>query len=314
MPGNYRRRYGRGTRPIHRASGNRAWKGRAPQSSGGFQMSGQTHAAMKIQRAFRKKRYVARKPISVGTEVYQIRLASQSANLVAVSGSTTNGPANSLIMLPAFFSQHSTCVDSNGTAYTPTGNWIKPVYSHTTKLRVSFDQITNHDDNKGGLNLRIIHGFVKIPTSKAVSGAGWASQAAFETEVLKIIKENLFESNVVSDFLEYSQKNRNVHIAGRFDVKPNRTNMIRVDSLVHTNAVPSTTDTISSATYPPPKCYTIKHVLPPNKTRLAFASDHSFPLPENMYLPFVMASCAQLTGNSGSFKCEHSSRMYFTDN
>lgn len=274
----------------------------------------QMRAAQKIQRAFRKKRYVPKKPISVGTEIYQMRLGAQSSLLSQNTGSVVNGPANSLIMLPAGFSQHTTCVDSNGTNYSPSGSWIKPVYGYTTKLRVSFDQITNHSDNKAGLNLRIIHGFVKIPTSKAVSGSGWGSQALFETEVLKIIKENLYESNVVSDFLEYSQKNRNVHISGRFDVKPNRSNMIRVDSLVHTNTVPSTTDTISSATFPPPKCYTIKHALPPNKTRLAFAADHNFPLLENMYLPFVMASCAQLTSNSGSFKCEHSSRMYFTDN
>ena len=76
-------------------------KGRAPQTHKGFQMSKQTHSAMKIQRAFRKKRYVARKPISYRTEIFQLRLAAQSANLVAISGSTINGSENSLLLLPA---------------------------------------------------------------------------------------------------------------------------------------------------------------------------------------------------------------------
>lgn len=278
-------------------------------------------AATKIQRQFRKKRvakatkYSSRKPISYGTEVYQMRLTAQSASLSAHAGSTTLGPKNSVILLPAFFNQQTTSHDSNGDLYSPSGSWLKQVYSFTSKVRCSFENITNHDDNKSGLNLRCVHGFVKVPISKAASGSGWGSQALFEAQVLTVLKENLYESNIVADFLEYSQKNRNVHISGRFDVKPNRNNMIRVDSLVHTNTVPSTTDTISSATYPPPKCYTIKHNIAPNKTRLAHTSDSAkFPVPENLYLPFTMFACDQLTANSGHFAIEHSSRMYYTDN
>lgn len=301
--------------PPIRAKNRAAWMKEYNARQNARKRLGQKKAARVIQRKWRKTRKVNRRPISYGTEIYQFRLATQSTTLSQNAGSGILGPKNSVILLPAFFSQHTTSCDSNGTAYLPSGSWLKPVYSFTTKVRVSFENITNHADNKAGLNLRCIHGMIKVPISKAAAGSGWGSQALFEAQVLTVIKENLYESNVVSDPLEYSQKNRNVHIAGRFDVKPNRNNMIRVDSLVHTNAVPSTTDTISSATYPPPKVYTIKHVTPPNKTRLAFTADSAkFPVPEQLWLPFTMFACPQLTSNSGHFNIDHSSRMYYTDN
>lgn len=271
-------------------------------------------AAQTIQRKFRQKRYVPKKPISHGTECYQLRLAKQSLTLTANTGSTLNGPKNSVILPCSAFSQHTTCVDSNGTAYTVLGNYIKFVYDWSTKIRCSFQNITNHADNKMGLLLRCHHGVVKIPVSKRVAGTGFASQLKFEEEVLKILKEQLFESNVTSDFLEYTVKNRNIIVNSSFDVRPYRNNMIRVDSLVHTNTVPSTTDTISSATFPPPRCYKVKHPTPKQKTRLGFSSDHSFPLPENLWIPWVMFTSDQLTSNSGYFDIDYSSRAYFTDN
>ena len=99
--------------------------------------------------------YKPKKPISLGTEVYQFRLATQSTTVPALAASEANGPKNSKILLPAGFSQHTTCVDSSGATYTVQGHFLKPCFDWTSKLRISFHNIAHHSDNQGGLNLRL---------------------------------------------------------------------------------------------------------------------------------------------------------------
>ena len=67
------------------------------------------------RRKFMKKkpRYVPKKPISMGVEVYRINLLKQTAtDLVHLAGSETNGPANSKIYLGAMWNRHSTTTRS----------------------------------------------------------------------------------------------------------------------------------------------------------------------------------------------------------
>lgn len=265
----------------------------------------------------KKPLYKPRKPLARGTECYQFRLATQSSTIPALSGSLVNGPENSKILLPAGFSQHSTCVDSENATYTVQGHFLKPVYDWTTKLRLSFANIAHHSDNQAGLNLRVYHGYIMMSENKITSGAVPASQASFESHCLVAIKEELFKSNITSDPLEYQKKNRNVKVLGSFDVKPNRNRMIRMDGItsITTVARPGTdTGSFKSYNTPPPCVYTIKHMCPKNKTRVEKASDHSFPCLTNLWIPWIMIASPQLTSNSGHFDVEHSSRMYFTDN
>lgn len=257
----------------------------------------------------KKPRFVPKKPIAMGVECYQFRLSTQSTTLSANTGSVVNGPANSEICLPAGFSANTVCTDSNGTLYNISGSWLKPVYNYTTKVKVDFSGIVKHADNVSGLNLRCHHGLIKMTAVKAIEGSGWGSQANFQTEVLKLIKENLYESNISADYLDYSQKNRNVKVIKSFDVVPDRRRMIRMDMLED-----SSTGSLTSVNTPPPKCFTIHHPCPRMKTRVAKTSDSAaFPVLENLWIPWVMLTCSQLTTNSGHFNVDYSSRMYFTD-
>lgn len=293
-------------------------KGRAPLAPPpGIVLSKQTQAAHTIQRAFRKKRFVPKKPISVGTEIFQFRLATQSSTVAYQAASESDGPKNSKILMPAGFSQHTTCVDSDNANYTLHGHFLKPVYDYVTKLRVSFKNIAHHSDNQAGLNLRVYHGYIKMSENKITSGSVPSSQAAFESTCLSAIKQELFKSNVTSDPLEFERKNRNVVVLGSFDVRPDRRRMIRMDGITSvTTVTPPGTETGSFKSYnvPPPKVYTIKHMTPKMKTRIEKAADHSFPCLTNLWIPWVMLASPQLTSNSGHFDVEHSSRMYFTDN
>ena len=265
----------------------------------------------KKRKFVRKKKpmYKPKKPISLGTEVYQMRLATQTDTISAHSGSESLGPKNSLIVLPSWFNSASTCVDSEGATYTVQGNWVKPCYSFTSKLRISFANIANHADNKAGLNLRCYHGVLNLTENKLTDNSAPLSQAAFQTTCLLACKEELFNSNLTADPLDYEKRNRNVRVLGSFDVVPDRRRMIRMDVKED-----STSGELESINVPPPKTYTIRHMCPKMKTRVEKAQDHSFPCPSNLWIPWVMIASPQLTTNSGHFDLEYSSRMYFTDN
>ena len=256
----------------------------------------------------KKPRFVPRKPIAMGVETYQFRLGSQSATLTSNSSSADNGPKNSLICLPAGFNSATTCVDSNGESYTVQGNFIKPVYAYTMKCKVDFSGIVHHADNVSGLNLRCHHGLVKV-TANSETVAGWSNQSSFQAAILALIKEHLYESSISSDYLEYTKKNRHIKVNGSFDVVPDRRRMIRMDMLETAG-----TGKLNSVNTPPPKCFTINLPTPKMKTRVAKTGDSAkFPILENLWLPWVLFTCDQLTSNSGHFNVHYSSRMYFTD-
>ena len=293
---------GRGRRFAARKSHSR------PQSNPTL---AQIKAAQTIQRKFRQKRYVPKKPISQGTEVFQYRLSPQAAvSLQAIAASNTNGPKNSFVFLPAGFSQHSTMTDNAGSAYTLHGSFLKPVLGWVSKFRVSFDAIANHADNKQGLNLRCHHGVMKITATKfSDSPNAYGSQEEFEDDCMVAVKAELFQHNLCADHLEYAQKNRNIKVNGSFAVRPNRNSMIRMDMTED-----SATSSLNSFNVPPPVLLTINHPVPKMKTKIARTTDTSFPVLTNLWVPWVCFTCEQLTSNSGHFKIEQSSRMYFTDN
>jgi hypothetical protein len=156
---------------------------------------------------------------------------------------------------------------------------------------------------------------MKIPMGKLNSGHVYATQADFEAAVFVALKKELFNSNITSDYLDFDQANRNIKVFSSFNIRPNRNNMILQDTINTTNVIPSTTDTTKSFTVPPPKTFSVFHTVPKLKTKVARAtggaSGAMFPV--NLWVPFTMFTCQQLTANSGHFNIEHSSRMYFTD-
>jgi hypothetical protein len=217
------------------------------------------------KRKFQKKKpmFKPRKPISMGTEVYKVSVPPQaSVSLVALTASAANGPKNSLLFLPSMFSQHHTVKDSADHDHTIEGTWVKFVYGSKSKFRVSFNGIANHADNYGGLNLMCHHGVCKITMEKLNSGHGYATAADFESAVLTLLKKELFNSGVTSDFLSFSQQNRNIKITSSFRVRPNRNDMILDDHSLHT------ANHQNQLSFPPPKLITINHAVPKMKTKI----------------------------------------------
>lgn len=268
--------------------------------------------AKRVQRPrkFQKRKFVKkkplfkpRKPVSLGTEVYQLWVEGVNRNLVYNAGSATNGPKSSQLILPAGFDSTSKCQDGNGTLTVPKGAFIKPVYSWTTKLRISFNHISKHLTT--GAICRVHHGVMKIAPDKF--NADTASQATFEAAVLVQLKKELFESEISADYLAYAKKNRNIKVNGSFVVRPSRDHMIRDDHSL------ATANEQLSQSFPPPRCYTINHPVPKMKTRVVVESQTPAALLHNLWVPWTMISCERLNSDSGYFLIENSSKMYFTD-
>lgn len=263
----------------------------------------------------KKPLYKPKKPLSRGTEVIKLTVPPQAAvSLSNNTASAVNGPKNSQIFLSSLWSQHTTFKDSNDADYTPKGAWVKMVYGSKSKFRITFNTLAHHTDNHGGLNLMCHHGICKVPMEKSNSGHSYATAAEFETAVLVLLKKELYNSGITSDFLNYEKQNRNIQIKNSFRIRPSRNDMLMQDGIMTTATVPSTTDTFKSAAFPPPRLITINHSVPKAKTKLARHQGQNYAtLPVNLWIPFTLFTCEQLTANSGHYSIEYSSRSYFTD-
>lgn len=261
----------------------------------------------KGKKVVRKKvKMVPRKPIAYSAEVFQLRLGQVDQQLSVMAGSATNGPKNSVILIGAGIHHTTTCCTSEGATHNVLSNWIKPVYGWSSKCRLDFSGLAEHADTYKGMKFRVMYGICKITPDKY--NASTSSLSAFEASVLAELKKELYESEISSDYLEYTRKNRNIRIDGKFDVKPNL------------NSAPSEPHLTSmhNVIYAPPKCFTIRHPIPKMKCRVKTISHGTSPVItqpvlDHVWTPWVLVMSDQLTANTGHVNVSHTSRMYFTD-
>ena len=232
------------------------------------------------------------------SENFQYTLAPQTANFGPVAASTVQSK-NTKVFLGALYNRNTTALEQN-----ILGSNICPKF-YTDKYRISFDDIVpDHADSAQGFKLRMHVIQVKIaphkdPTVLTDSLANWA------TTIEAMVNREVADSNLNSDYLDFTQKSRNLNIISTMDIKPNRNHMIRKNI--------STGTVGENYSCPPPYCVTVKHKVPQWKTRLSDNGQVN-PLCEQMYVSCVLFTCDQLTANTGTFKIEHSSKFYFTDN
>ena len=207
----------------------------------------------------KKVKMVPRKPIAYSAEVFQLRLGEVNQSLAVLSGSSSNGPKNSIILLPAGVHHGTTCTTSEGITHNIHSNWLKPVYGWSSKVRLDFSGLAEHVDTFKGMKFRVIYGMCLIAPDKY--NATTSSLSGFEAAVLSELKKELYESEISSDYLEYTRKNRNIRIDGKFDVKPNLNSAPARrfdDPAAHT-----------TQSYAPPRCFTIRHPVPKMKCRVS---------------------------------------------
>lgn len=248
----------------------------------------QMKAAQTIQKYQRGRR--ARAALQYNVELFQWGVNPVHHAMGENSASASHGPKNTYLSYPAGFNALTTNQSSNG-------NFICPKFLKS-KLSINFKSLTLHPDTQG-LTCRVYHGRIKVTIDKLVSTHA-ANQAAFAAEVDAVVKRELFDSQFSSDFLEFRQRNRNIIIDGKWNVKPSL-NSAPID------------DSAQARFCAPDKEYVINHVLPKIKTRTVPATSSHVPLLVNMWLPFVAVECNHLTSHTGPLNIGYSSKLYFSD-
>lgn len=241
-------------------------------------------------------------PRAYNVEVLQRNLNPQSGRLEAQDASATL-PKNTFLAMPCMFNANDSDLTHN-----INGKWLTPKWL-TSKFRVSFDKIEpDHADSAKGFTLHMIQGVVQTTGEK--SGADTTSYANWTSDIFDIVGTNLVNSNVDSDYLEFTKANRNLKILKRSVIKPKRNQSIR-------KAIVTGQGSGENYTAPPPVEFSVKHSIPNFKqrvaTQLVVATSQESPIMNNCYIPFVAFMCDELTSNTGSITIEQSSRFWFTD-
>jgi len=240
------------------------------------------------------KGYVA--PYAYNVEIRHIDLARgvEEVNMAA-NTADTDIPKNTTLMMPCAFNSDTDTLHHDGSWITP--KWLK------SKFRVSFDNIEpDHADSMKGFNLYYVQGVIHSTGNK--SGARLDSIANWFTDIKSEVGKQLVNSDMSSDYLEFTQKNRAVRILKRELIKPNRNRSIRKAILTGTAG--------ELFTAPPPVEFSVNHALPNFKQRMTAITGVDSCL-NNTYIPFVAFMCDELTANTGTIRIEHNSRFYYTD-
>jgi hypothetical protein len=229
-------------------------------------------------------------------EIFQYSLEPQTADFGAVAATAVQSK-NTKVFLGALYNRNTTALEQ-----AVRGKDVTPTF-YTDKYRVSFAGIVpDHADSAMGFILRMHVVQVRIAPGKVPVAtdtlANWASG------IEALVNREVASSNLTSDFLEFSHKNRQLKVISSQEIRPNRANMIRKNI--------STGGSGENYSCPPPMCYTIKHQIPTWKQKLN-ANGVTAPKLENMWIPCVVFTCDQLSTNTGTFKIEHSSKFYFKD-
>jgi len=146
-----------------------------------------------------------------------------------------------------------------------------------------------------------------VQTTGEKSGADTSSYANWTSDIFDVVGTNLVNSNVDSDYLEFTQRNRNLKILKRSVIKPKRNQSIR-KAIVTTQGGSG-----ENYTAPPPVEFSVKHSIPLFKQRLPNTNETTHPIMNNCYIPFVAFMCEELTSNTGTITIEQSSRFWYTD-
>jgi hypothetical protein len=265
-------------------------------------------AATTIQRKYRAGRTAHKKKwalTKVNAEKKFLTLPEQTATLQVLAGSAANGPANSILLFPQCFDRNSQLLGQGLTSSNCIGSWITPIYGINHKIELTFNDLApNHADSQQGFNIYMWKLLVKVSGNKADlttnSFADWAAS------VSAMCKRELFEANFDADFLEYSQRNKNIQVLSKWRVNTSQDKKYAIGGIDATNL----------ATRAPPKRYTVTHYIPkPNqKQRVTVgAAGVSEGILNDTWVPAVMYTCSELSANTGTVAIRHGSRFYFTD-
>ena len=151
-------------------------------------------------------------PMAYNVETHHAELTPQTSAFGVVA-EDANTPKNTKVYLPAMWERNSSLWDING-------SWMTPVYINQ-KFRISFNNvIATHADSAKGFILPMHVVKLKITPSKFAARTDSLANFAADCEAQVLLQ--LRNSQMNSDFLEYSTKNRDIQIVSTQEIKPSR--------------------------------------------------------------------------------------------
>lgn len=226
----------------------------------------------------------------------------KTVTLRNLAGSKVNGPKNSIILQCQGFSPFSQALLQGTGSDECIGSWITPMYGINHKFEMDFSGLVpTHADSKAGFNIDVYVINVRVSGNK--SGlTGGDNFATWSAEMENILQSEIYEAGFDSDYLEYTEKNRNVSVVSRWRVKASQDRKFSIQA--------------GDIMCAPPKRYTVTHSAPApgKKQRLTATTDDPAVFTMNdTHQPCVLIMCDELTANTGTVAVRHTSRMYFTD-
>lgn len=258
----------------------------------------------KAKRAPKKKMFKAkgRRKVTAPAKKYNLEIkhitsSKTLGNFAANSESATN-VKNSHLMVPV---QCMSKIEQGLGQGKLIGEWICPKY-----CTLKYEIVASHIDPTYMPYMAVWEtiGWLKSTGSKAnialTNEATWAS--ALKVEVMRELRD----SEVTSDFLNFDQKNRNLHIVSHRRLKFNMDGKAAADY----SALSNLPDTVAP---PIQRRINFNRALPNNKTRLEVLADSSGYVANDSFVPFILLTCNELDAHGSYFTVNHMSRFYYTD-
>ncbi len=248
----------------------------------------------------RKKARPMRKAIKYNQEVKSLESKAGNLTLTHSVGSAVNGPSDSLIFLPSWWSNNdATAVSVRGLGSDEViGDWITPAYPLKSKFTIDFQSITVLQSGQfPSVNINMVTGYLQSTGAK--ENARQDSIANWKADCLTAVKRELYESNFDSDFTSFTQKNRRIKITGNTRIRPYQGPAVQVQ-------------VDNTSIMAPDRNVTSTHNLPKFKTRLQNVGAQNF-VPNSLWIPFTMFILQDWDAAGGTLPIREISKVYYTD-
>lgn len=254
---------------------------------------------------YRKPQYANR----YNKEVKFLEVGAEVRALASNTGSATNGPTDSLVLMPAIF-QSSTAgekiiqgTDSDGQVI---GNWFTIPYPMKSKFTVSYNELTLVNGAFPIIDVVMLTGFVKTTGEKEKCRTD--TLAHWQSDCLAAVKRELFDAGYNSVHCSFKELNRRIMIVSKYQVRPRRSQAVQT-AMFDSGGEPIDTELQIVS---PPNNLTNNHRYPRFKTRLTKLDDGTM-VPNSLYLPFTMFYARELDARAGNIEVNCCSKAWYTD-
>lgn len=236
------------------------------------------------------------------TEIKSSEVVASNEDILINTATAAHGLKNNLTLTPkSLWEGHVRGAGESDVI----GSYLRYAYPFKMKCQLDYSDL-KYEHLKNGINLQCIKGWVKTTMNDSGVQANHAN-------ALTIIKHFTFNAGLEADFLSFAQKTNDIKIESKFRVKPPKEFNIFLQ--VHTSITPAGSE--PKFIKPPLQNMSFKWRNPQSKQKLIATGTGSGATatfaPGDIWVPFVVFTCDQLTSSTGTISIGHCDKVYYTD-